>query len=61
MRPPYDNFDIISAYFGRVSQLYATPYVDTFTPCAVLYLVAGWMLIGACNPVLCPIHVFRPS
>ena len=39
------------------------PPCITHMPCDTLYCVpfAYWMLIGACDPMLCPIHVFRSS
>ena len=53
------NINIISgpflAHFSRISQRHAAPHA----PYAVhLSPHAYRMLIGACNPMLCPIHVF---
>ena len=42
-------------HFGRISQLYSIPRAL----CDTLYLVPTRRLIGACNPMLCPIHVLR--
>ena len=53
----YGNLFIIFDRFSHVSQPFASPHV----PSAVLCLgVHDRMLIGACNPMSCPIHVFRP-
>ena len=43
--------------FMRFSELYASPHVG----CAVLTARAYWMLIGACNLMLCPIHGVQAS
>ena len=53
--PAHGNFDIILDHFGRISQLYSIPRAL----CDTLYLVPMRRLIGACNPMLRPIHVLR--
>ena len=51
----YNDFDISFAHFSPISVLHATP------PHAVWYVLlrarACCMLIGACNPISCPVHV----
>ena len=50
-------FDIIWDHFSGVSPPYTAPHA----PCGILYLPpparAYWMLVGACYPMLRPIHV----
>ena len=55
--PCTENFDIIVDCFSRISQLGA----DHHTPCDVINVVSVLirMRLGACNPMACPIRVFR--
>ena len=51
------NFDIIFDLFPRISQLHPTP--QHVVGRVLLGAQAYPMLIGACNPMLCPIWGFR--
>ena len=52
----YGNFDIILDHSLCVYQRYAAPHA----PCAVPCLVpVHRLLIGACDPMPCPIHIVR--
>ena len=53
------DLGLILDQVSRTSQTHADPH----TPCAVLFLApahACRLLIGTCNPMLCPIHASRP-
>ena len=66
-RPWCGNFDIIFIsfhsfselwdQFSRISQPCATLTAVCRVRCSYLECTLCWMLIGACNPMLCPIHV----
>ena len=46
--------------FSRVSQLHTTSHAPVICPTSCpRVLDAYWMLISACNMMVCPIHVFR--
>ena len=52
------NFDIILGHFASISRPHATPHA----PCNMRRFSARSrrMLSGACNPMVCPIHGYRP-
>jgi len=53
----YDNF---RHYFGTISHVFSRLDSIPRAPCDVLYVVSR-MLIGACNPMTCPVRVVRDS
>ena len=57
--PRYGNFDIILVHFPRVSQLY--PHPIRAVGYDLLSTHAGYVLIGACHPMLCPNWGSRPG
>ena len=54
----YNDFDIVLDDTSRIFRLCRPKHAVW---CALLRYHAQWMLIGACNPTLCPISGFRPD
>ena len=52
----YDNFDIIRLFISHLSALCRPTRAAS---CVLLSAHDQYMLIGACNPMVCPIPVFR--
>ena len=58
--PRYANFDIIlTHHFDLLAHFSALPHLTRAVCCALLGAYADWVLIGAWNPMLCPIWGFQ--
>lgn len=53
----YGSFDVILDHFSRLFELFTHPTRAVW--CILLGLHPQWMLIGVCDPMVCPIHSRR--